>query len=401
MQQLAKQATGPFKGVRIIDLTTLVFGAYATQMMADLGADVIKIENAGQGDAPPGDIMRWTGHAPEHGPDEFGPIYVAMNRNKRAALLDLRNADDLAVVKGLIRTADVFISTVRLGGLERLGLGYADVKALKPDIVYVHGSGYGAAGPYGGKPAYDDLIQAQSGCADLANRIKDEPPRYFPSVIADKVAAMYLAQAIMAALFHKQRTGEGQFVETPMFEAVTGFNLVEHLYGHTFDPPSGPFCYRRLMTEHRRPYRTKDGWIGLMPYTQRNWQDFFRCAGRPDLVEDPRFSSQQGRTRNANDLYAWMHEVTPSKTTAEWLAELEPLDIPVVKVNRLDDLLSDPHLAAVGMFERHEHPVAGGYIAVRSPLNFEKTPVNIRSHPPLLGEHNDELRAEAGAAPRA
>jgi len=397
-KQLASEATGPLKGVRVLDLTSVVFGAYATQMLGDLGADVIKVEFPGGRRGGGGDIMRWAGHGQPGGPEDLGPIYLTINRNKRSLLVDLNEARGQHLIRKLIETSDVFAASVRYAGLQRLGLDYEGVKALRPDIVYVHGCGYGAEGPYAGEPAYDDLIQSASGLADLLPRVDGDPtPRLLPSLVADKVCGLFMAQAVLAALFHRARTGEGQFVEIPMLECVTSFNLAEHFYGHVYDPPTGPWAYTRVANPQRKPFPTKDGYIGLLPYTDQQWDLFFEAAGLGETFgKDLRFSDYRARGAHIRELYALVDEVTPSKTTAEWLALLKPLSIPVVKMNRLDDLPDDPHLDAVGLFERYAHPQAGDYIAMRPPVNYSATPANIRRHPPRLGEHTAEILAEAG-----
>ena len=396
MAQLATEVTGPLKGVRILDMTSVVFGAYATQMLGDLGADVIKVEFPGGRRGGGGDIMRWAGHAQEDGPEDLGPIYMTINRNKRSVLLDLREESCARALRRLIKTSDVFAMSVRYEGLKRLGLDYEAVKAIKPDIVYVHGAGYGAAGPYAGEPAYDDLIQSASGMADLLPRVDgDDTPRLIPSLIADKVSGHFMVQAVLAALFHHQRTGEGQFVEVPMMECITSFNLAEHFYGHVYDPPTGPWAYPRVANPQRKPFPTQDGYIGLLPYTDQQWDQFFAVAGMGDtFAKDPRFSDYKTRGKYIRELYALVDDVTRTKTTDEWLAILKPLSIPVVRMNRLDDLMTDPHLAAVGLFERYEHPQAGAYHSLRPPVNYSATPANIRRHPPRLGEHTDEVLAE-------
>ena len=245
--ELATEATGPLKGVKILDLTSVVFGAYATQMLGDLGAEVIKVESPASGRGEGGDIMRWAGNTPEGAPQDLGPIFMTINRNKRSMLLDLTSEPAKAALKLLIEWADVFACSVRYDGMKRLGLGYEDVKAIKPDIIYVHGAGYGSDGPYAGEPAYDDLIQSASGLADLLPRTDGNPiPRLIPSLVADKVSGLFMTQAILAALYHREKTGEGQFVEVPMFECLTSFNLAEHMFGHVFDPPTGQWAYSRV-----------------------------------------------------------------------------------------------------------------------------------------------------------
>jgi crotonobetainyl-CoA:carnitine CoA-transferase CaiB-like acyl-CoA transferase len=395
-ETLAQGATGPLKGVRICDLTSVVFGAYATQMLADLGADVIKVEFPGGRRGDGGDIMRWSGRPPEGAPADLGPIFMTINRNKRSVLLDLRDETAARSLRRLIKTCDVFAASVRYEGLKRLGLDYEGVSAIKPDIVYCHGAGYGAGGPYAGEPAYDDLIQATSGLADLLPRTDGNPvPRYLPTLAADKVAGLFMANAITAALFHRQKTGEGQFIEVPMLECVASFNLVENLFGHVFDPPTGQWSYTRSANPNRKPFQTKDGYIGLLPYTDAQWDEFFKIAGWAETVgADPRFADFRTRAHHVAELYGLVEEVTRTRTTDEWLALLKPLSIPVVRVNRFDDLPDDPHLKAVGFFQRYEHPDAGPYVGLRPPVVYSATPANVRRHPPRLGQHTDEVLAE-------
>jgi crotonobetainyl-CoA:carnitine CoA-transferase CaiB-like acyl-CoA transferase len=395
-RQLDTEVTGPLKGVRILDMTSVVFGAYATQMLGDLGAEVIKVEFPGGRRGGGGDIMRWAGHGQPGGPEDLGPIFMSINRNKRSVMLDLREQAAKDALEGLIRTCDVFAVSVRYEGLKRLGLDYDTVRAIRPDIIYVHGAGYGADGPYAGEPAYDDLIQSACGFADLLPRTDGNPaPRLLPSLVADKVSGHFMVQAVLAALFHHQRSGEGQFVEVPMLECMTSFNLAEHFFGHVYDPPTGPWAYTRVANPQRKPYRTKDGYIGLLPYTDAQWDQFFEAAGMGETFgKDPRFADYRARVTHIRELYALVETVTPTRTTDEWLALLKPLQIPVVKMNRLDELLDDPHLEAVDLFQRYEHPQAGAYLAVRPPLRFSATPANIRRHPPRLGEHTDEVLAE-------
>ena len=397
--QLASEATGPLKGVRVLDMTSVVFGAYATQMLGDLGADVIKVEFPGGRRGGGGDIMRWAGHVPEGAPNDLGPIYMTINRNKRSLLLDLREDRAMRALRRLIKTCDVFAVSVRYDGLTRLGLDYEGVKAIRPDIVYAHGAGYGADGPYAGEPAYDDLIQSASGLADLLPRVDGDPtPRLLPSLVADKVSGHFMVQAILAALFHHGRTGEGQFIEVPMLECITSFNLAEHFYGHVYDPPTGQWAYTRVANAQRKPFPTQDGYIGLLPYTDKQWDQFFAAAGWGETFgKDPRFADYATRAKHVAELYGLVEQVSVTRTTDEWLALLKPLQIPVVRMNRLEDLQGDPHLAAVGLFERYEHPDAGGYFSMRPPLRFSATPANIRRHPPRMGEHTDELLAEIGA----
>ena len=398
VKTFAEKPTGPLSGIRILDLTSVVNGAYGTQILADQGADVIKLEDPGSGRGDGGDIMRWAGHQPPNTPRGMGPIFLTINRNKRSILLDMKSEAGKRALRKIIRSCDVLASSVRYEGMKRLGLSYEDVAAIKPDIIFVHAAGYGSDGPYAGEPAYDDLIQSASGMADILPRTDGNPvPRILPTLVADKVSGLFLSQAVTAALLHKARTGEGQFVEVPMFECVTSFLLVEHLYDHTFEPPTGQWGYQRVINPNRKPFKTKDGYIGLLPYTDRQWDQFFDAAGFGEQVKtDPRFADYATRAKHTRELYGLIEEAAATKTTQEWLDILKPLSIPVVKTNTLDDLDSDPHLQAVGFFETYEHPDLGRYRLMKPPVKFAASPANLRRHPPKLGEHTDEVLAEVG-----
>jgi crotonobetainyl-CoA:carnitine CoA-transferase CaiB-like acyl-CoA transferase len=397
---LDKAPTGPLTGIRILDMTSVVNGAYASSILGDQGATIIKVEDG------EGDIMRQTGHPPASAAPGMGPIFLNVNRNKKSVLLNLRDPVQLGALKQLLKTCDAFLSSVRYAGLKRLGLGYEDVRVLRPDIVYGHAAGYGSDGPYAGEPAYDDLIQAASGMADILPRVHPgTPPQLLPTLAADKVSGLFMAQALTAALLHRMRTGEGQFVEVPMFECLTSFLLVEHLHDHVYEPPTGDLGYPRVINPLRKPFATKDGYMGLLPYSDSQWDAFFEAAGfGKAATSDPRFATFAARIDNIRELYALAERAAATKTTQEWLDILKPLSIPAVKMNRLDDLESDPHLAAVGMFERHQHPHVGPYKIVRPPVRFSRTPAGIYRHPPLLGEHSNEvmngLRDEPVASPR-
>jgi len=402
-RSLAKEATGPLKGIRILDMTSVVNGAYGVQILADQGAEVIKIEDPVGTRGGGGDIMRWSGIMPEGAPRDMGPIFMTINRNKRSVVLDLKKPQARRAILRLAATCDAVVASVRYDGLKRLGLAYEDIAEVKPDIVYVHAAGYGSDGPYAGEPAYDDLIQSASGCADILPRTDGNPtPRIIPTLMADKVSGLFLSQAVTAALLHRERTGEGQFVEVPMLECVTSFLMVEHLFNHTFEPPTGQLGYNRVVNPNRKPYKTRDGYIGLLPYTDKQWDQFFEIAGWGDTIaKDPRFADYTTRNRHARELYALVETVTQERTTQEWLDLLKPLSIPVVRTNRLDELEYDPHLKAVGLFEVYDHPDVGPYRQMRPPVRFTKTPSNIRRHPPRLGQHTEEVLAEIGEAEEA
>lgn len=384
----AKPLPGPLSGVRVIDLSTVVFGPYGTQILADLGADVIKVET------PEGDNIRTAGASPT---GDLGPIFVAMNRNKRSVVLDLKSEAGREALSGLIASADVFFHNIRLQGIERLGYGYDAVRAIREDIVYVHCTGYGAGGAYDGLQAYDDLVQAATGAASLMTRADGNPaPRYVPTLIADKTAGLHAAYATLAALFHRERTGAGQYVDIPMFEAFASWHLLENLFGKTWSAMPYQTAYPRTVSPTRKPYATKDGYIAILPYLDTHWQRFFEIAGRGDLFDDPRFSSYTARSQNFDALYAQIEAVAGDRTTAEWLAALQEAGVPCMPVHDLDEVLDDPHLAGSGFFERREHPDGGEYVAMQPPVRFTGSETRIYRDPPRHGEHTAEVLEELG-----
>lgn len=378
---------GPLDGIRVIDITTVLLGPYGTQLLGDMGADVIKVE------APPtGDIARNMGTVRNPG---MGGIYLNANRNKRSLALDLKREPAKEALRRLIPTADVFVHNMRPQAIDRLGFSYDAVAAIKPDIIYVGAYGFGQEGPYRAKPAYDDAIQAASGLASLFKR-QDGEARYVPSTIADKLVGLTLSQSVAMALVHKERTGEGQFVEVPMLETLVSFNLVEHLNGCAYEPPIGTMGYQRVSTAARRPFPTQDGHVCILPYTDKQWLNFFTAVGRPDMMDNPRFATYSARVHSVDDLYGFIATVTPEKTTAEWVAICEEGQIPCMPVVDVEELMDDEHLKAVGMFEKHHHPSEGETILVRPPVKFSKSPGSIRSHAPQFGEHGAEILRELG-----
>lgn len=378
---------GPLDGIRVIDVTTVLLGPYGTQILGDMGADVIKVE------APPsGDIARNMGTVRNPG---MGGIYLNANRNKRSLALDLKQEAAKEVLRRLIPSADVFVHNMRPQAIERLGFGYEAVSAIKPAIVYVGAYGYGQDGPYRAKPAYDDAIQAASGFASLFKR-QDGQARYVPAAVADKIVGLTLSQAVAMALVYKERTGQGQFVEVPMLETLVSFNLVEHINGCAYQPPVGTLGYQRVVTPSRRPFPTRDGYVCILPYSDKQWRNFFTAVGRPDLMEDPRFATYRARVHTVDELYGFIASVTPEKTTAEWVAICEQGQIPSMPVVDIEDLMEDEHLKAVGMFEKHQHPSEGATILVRPPVKFSKSPGSIRSQAPRFGEHGAEILCELG-----
>ena len=378
---------GALEGIKVVDLTAVLLGPYATQMMADMGADVIKIE------PPQGDLLRNSGLGRT---DKMGPIYIAANRNKRSLCLDLKQPEAIEIVKALVKDADIFIHNNRPQAIDRLGLSYEALKAVNPQIIYAYAMGYGRKGPYGDRPAFDDLVQGASGAATLQSRVDGSPPQYIPSLIADKTTGLHLAIATLGALVHRQKTGEGQKIEVPMFETMTAFWMTEHLFGETFKPAIGTMGYDRIINKFRHPFETKDSHICVLPYTDRHWARYFEIVGRPDLAADNRFTDAQQRARRYNELYQIMDQVMRAKPTAEWVELLEAADIPVMAVRSLEDLLDDQHLNAVGFYTEREHPTEGPIITFRNPMEFEKTPTSFRRHAPKLGQDGREVLAELG-----
>ncbi len=381
--------SGPLSGVRIVDVTTVLMGPYATQILGDLGADIVKIE------APSGDNVRNIGPG-RH--DNMSGLFLHCNRNKRSIVLDLKQPEGKAALLKLAETADVLIYNVRPQAMARLGLDYETVAAVNPRIVYVGAYGYGQNGPYAAKPAYDDLIQGASGIPTLAVQAGSPEPRYAPLAMADRIVGMSAANAVTAALFHRERTGEGQRIDIPMFETMAAFVLGDHMMGATFEPPLSPPGYARLLNDDRKPYKTSDGHVCVLVYNDKQWQSFFTMIGQPDLMaKDPRFSSIGKRTENIRELYRMVAEVMVTRTTSEWLALLEAADIPVMPMNTMDSLLTDPHLNAVGFFREVEHPSEGRTRQMAVGSTWSRTqPEELRCHAPRFGQHSAELLREAG-----
>jgi len=378
---------GPLTGVRIVDLTTVVMGPSATQILGDLGADVIKIEAAS------GDSMRNIG--PMRSPG-MGPLFLQSNRNKRAIVLDLKSPAGIEKLRELIAGSDVLVSNIRPQALARLGLDYANAAKINPSIIYCAAVGYGQGGPYAGEAVYDDLMQAASGISGMFHRV-DGKPRYAPVNICDRVVGLYTVIAIQAALYHRHLTGEGQEVEVPMFETMADFVLSDHIGGRAFAPVIGDTGYLRLLSRTRGPYATSDGYIAVVVYTDLHWRKFSAMIGRPNLIdEDERLRDMQARTTHAEVAGQTLADELARKSTGEWLAEFHARDIPVCRVNSVEDLFEDRHLRAVGFFREMEHPTEGAVTVPRPPLNFSRTPLEIRMLAPRLGEHNEEF----GLAPR-
>ena len=379
---------GPLQGVRIVDLTQFVLGPYATQTLGDLGADVIKVEE------PSGDRQRRSGKAPNS--ETMGPMFVAFNRNKRSVALDLKGEADRASLQALVKTADVFIHNMRPEAVARLGFSYAEVAKIKPDIVYVEAMGYDPAGPYAGRQAFDDLIQSASGACGLGQMVEpDATFRPVPSIIADKTCGLFAVIATLAALRHKERTGEGQYVCVPMLENFTGFLMAEHLYGETYVPPTGHFGHTTTITPYRKPFTTKDGHLSVAPANREQSARFMALGGLPGAYESERFVSKANGSARVAEYNAMMEEAALAHTTAEWMDLCAQHSIPAMRANRPDELFDDPQLKQT-LFEERQLEGEGTYRAMKPGLRFSKTPVSIRRDPPPVGRHTDEVLAEIG-----
>ncbi|MGE0730397.1 MAG: CaiB/BaiF CoA transferase family protein [Acidimicrobiia bacterium] len=378
--------TGALAGIRVIDLTTVLMGPFAARILGDHGADVIRIESLD------GDTSR---NAIPYRHPGMSAGNLNLQRNKRSVSLDLKHPDGQRAALDLMASAEVVVTNMRRQALVRLGLDDAVVRAAHPGLIYCVANGYRSDGPYADRPAYDDAIQAASGAAWLMGEMLGEP-RYFPSIVVDKVVGMALAQAVLAALVHKLRTGQGQTVEVPMFETMLAFNLMEHQRGHAFHPPQGGVGYERVLSPYRRPFRTADGWIGILPYTDRHWRDFFAVAGRPELADDERFATFNARILHVDEAYAFIDSVTPDRPTAAWLAACDERSIPAMAVLDLNLAAEDPQVQATGLFTVVEHPSEGSYRHVAEPARLSASPPNLHRFAARLGEHTRQALREVG-----
>jgi crotonobetainyl-CoA:carnitine CoA-transferase CaiB-like acyl-CoA transferase len=381
--------SGALDGIRVVELSTVVLGPWATQMLGDMGADVVKVESPG------GDLTRQLGPRRHEG---MAALFLATNRNKRSLVLDLTRPEGRDALLDVVATADVFIHNLRPKVCDKLRLGYEHFAARMPDLVYCATFGFHRDGPLADKPAYDDVIQAACGLTALQGALSDQP-RYVPTVIADKTTSYNVVSAVLAALLRRERVGGGQSVEVPMFESLVDFVMVEHLFGGCFDPPVGGMGYSRILTTERRPYATTDGYLAILPYTDDNWHALFRLAGRPELGNDPRFATLASRVAHSSDIYRILGEIIATRSSAEWQRDLDAAQVPVMAVNALDALLDDPQLEASGFWRTVEHPTEGRLRATSPPIRFGASPSSIRLPAPRLGEHSAEVLAEAGYPP--
>jgi formyl-CoA transferase len=380
--------SGALDGIRVLDLSTVILGPMAAQYLGDLGADVIKVE------APEGDVTRNIGPRRHEG---MGALFLANNRNKRGIVLNLKDPASRPVLRALVERSDVVLHSIRSKPAARLGLSWEALSAINPRLILCQALGFGESGPYAGRPAYDDIVQSLSGLAMLQQGIAGVP-RYIPSIVGDKVTAVHAALGVMTALFHRERTGVGQQVRIPMLETIVAFTSAEHLGGAVFEPQVGQMGYTQVRRGMRRPFRTADGWVCMLPYSDTDWRRFLELAGHPELCDDPAFTTIAGRQAQPEALFARVADFMLSRSTADWLAVLREADIPSAPVQELEQLLDDPHLAATGFWEMHDHPTEGRLRFPASPLGLGASPPSIRRLPPRLGEHTAEVLAELGLA---
>jgi crotonobetainyl-CoA:carnitine CoA-transferase CaiB-like acyl-CoA transferase len=381
-------APGALAGIRVVEIATILMGPYSARILGDYGADVIRIESL------TGDSSRNSVPARHPG---MSALSLLIQRNKRSVALNLKDPRGRDAALAIIASADVVVTNMRRSALERLGLDPTELCRREPGLIVCVGNGYGSDGPHGTKAAYDDAIQAGSGLAWIVGQARPgAEPAYVPAIMADKICGMTIAQSVLAALVHKARTGEGQEIEVPMLETMVAFNLIEHQRGHVYEPPLGDFGYPRLFSPNRRPYRSADGWVAILPYDDRHWREFFAIIGQPALNDDPRFASHNSRIEHIDDAYQIIIDAAPSRTTAEWLEACEAASIPCSAVLDPAHIDDDPHLHQVGMVEIVEHPTEGAYRSVRDGPRLARTPMRLHRHAPRLGQHSRDVLREVG-----
>jgi crotonobetainyl-CoA:carnitine CoA-transferase CaiB-like acyl-CoA transferase len=362
-------------------------GPYATQILADFGADVIKVE------PPEGDVMRYAWPFRHPG---MGSIYLNTNRNKRSVVLDLKNPGGLEACLAIAKKADVLVYNIRPQAMGRLKLSYEEVKKVNPKIIYVGCFGYSQRGPYAAKAAYDDMIQGAAGIPWLLHKQGAPEPRYAPMIVADRSVGQQVASAVSAALYHREKSGRGQRVDVPMFEHLLQMILGDHLGGKTFEPQHGETGYHRILAPDRRPYQTSDGYVCALIYNDKQWKAFFDVIGRPEMMKNEKYATQETRSKHYGEAYAFVADEMKKRSTDEWVAALERADIPVQRMNGIDDIVADPHLEAIGYLKAVDHPSEGRIKTLAVPSEWSDSPPEYRRHAPRLGEHTREVLKEAG-----
>ncbi|MGJ7497396.1 CaiB/BaiF CoA transferase family protein [Variovorax sp. RT4R15] len=380
---------GPLAGIKVLDMTSVLMGPFASQALGDMGADVIKVE------APHGDLVRQIGPVRNEG---MGPVFLNANRNKRSIVLDLKRPDGLAALRRLIADSDVLMYNVRPQAMARLGLSYEEVAAINPLIVYAGLFGFGQDGPYAARPAYDDLIQGGATLPHLIARASGGIPRYVPTALADRIVGQTAVGGILASLLARQRTGRGDRVDVPMFETMVAFVLGDHLGGLTFEPPLDAGGYARQLSPERRPYRTSDGYICALVYNDKHWHSFLGAVGREALLQDERFATYAARSRHIDFVYGALGAIFEEKSTAAWIEILEQADVPFMPMHDLQSVLHDPHLKATGFFSTVEHPSEGPIRTMRMPMTWQHSTPDVARAAPRQGEHTREILQQAGYA---
>jgi crotonobetainyl-CoA:carnitine CoA-transferase CaiB-like acyl-CoA transferase len=377
---------GPLAGIRILDITSVIMGPYATSLLGDLGAEVIKLETA------EGDVGRRLGPSRHAG---MSALTLTLHRNKSSVTFDPKGLEGRERLRELIRGCDAVVTNLRPASRERLGLTYQEVRELNNSVVLCTAQAFGSSSTLRDEPAYDDIVQAASGLCDIYRRVDGEP-RFAPYVVADKVCGLTMVYSLLAALLHREKTGEGQWVDVPMVDTMLSFNLVEHLAGHTFVPPEAPLGWSRTLVRERRPHRAKDGWICVMPYSDRNWRDFFVLVGQEELMQDKRFATNSARHNHMGELQQLLAFFVSRHSVAEWIELCGRHEIPVQEVLDLDHLEDSAYLTERGFLRRQIHPSEGEYVSVRFPVDFSLTPVAVPRPAPRLGEHNAKIRTGEG-----
>lgn len=378
---------GPLEGIRILDLSSVLMGPYATQILGDYGAEVIKVE------APSGDLVREI--APGRHPG-MGAIYLNSNRSKDSIVLNLKTEEGRAALLRMVADSDVLLTNVRPRKMDRLGLTWEVLQAANPRLIYAALVGFDQAGPYAARPAYDDLIQG-GACIPYAFQRAGQAPAYVPAAIADRIVGMSAVNGVLAAIIERDRSGQGQKIEVPMFETMLSMILADHMQGLTFEPPLDAGGYRRHLSPDRRPYQTKDGYVCALIYNDGHWERFFRELGRPDMpAADPRYVSFAARMEHIDEVYAELGELMKTRTTADWLALFDRADVPAMPMHSFSSALEDPHLRETGFFEEIDHPTEGRIRQMAVPTRFSRTPARPEKPAPSLGADGEKVLSRMG-----
>ena len=376
----------PLKGIKIIDASSILMVPYCTRLLADMGAEIIKVETLS------GDNTRYIGPSINRG---MAAVFLNINRNKKSISVDLKSADGRLIIYKLIKKSDVFVSNIRKASLEKLKLTHSDFIKINPKIITANAVGFSSRGPYAGLPAYDDTIQAISGMAAYQEIYSDQPS-YTSGATADKVTGLMLGMSILSALFNREKNGEGTELEVPMMETMVDFTLVEHLYGYNFLPPKAPPVYPRQSSPNRKPYKTLDGYIAVLPYSDDQWLRFFSIIKKENILKDPKFCSLESRNQNIDELYKILSEELKKRNTSFWIKNLREQDIPSTKVNFPKDLFEDEHLKKTNFFKVQDHPTEGKLLYPSLPIEFNEDEISESLHAPSLGENTKEILIDLG-----